>query len=102
MDKNLFDYCPSQHGRNTLCDGASEERWRTLTVGHFVWSPTATGILNQVLHPVAFLLILTLLLFLIIVVYVKVKMIMKQLAYQLPPLILDSPSVHVMSFLSST
>lgn len=56
------------------------------------WVPTATRILNQVLHPVVILLMLILLIFvLIIALYVKVWVIMKQLAYQLPPLIVDNP-----------
>lgn len=70
-----------------------EERWRTWIVGDSFWmGPTAARILNWVLHPGVVLLMLIFMLFiLIIALYVKVWMIVKQLAYQLPPLTADNP-----------
>ncbi|KAK4830066.1 hypothetical protein QYF61_008404 [Mycteria americana] len=59
------------------------------------WSPTATGILNKMLHPVVVLLMLTVLCFILtIALYVRLWAMVKRLSHQISPqdmYVLDNP-----------
>lgn len=62
--------------------GGEHHWWETL----LGWLPTATGVFNLMLHPVAILLTLTLIcLLLIIIFYIKVWYMIKQITQLEPP-----------------